>query len=575
MLKTLIIILLNQTPTYTIPPIEVSAKYPENFLSAKGTSYYVDSLLLSTFKFDPALTNFSFTPSININSYGYPGHLHTALLRGLSSSKTGVYIEGFKLNSRSSGTVNLSYISLLPLSRIEILSSSGSSIYGESALSGALNFKLERKSGFNLKGGGSNLRTTIFSGTASFPFSHFYYSNYTSIPPEKNKDAHLSQFVNIFENENLKSILFYSKNNIGNITSETTREDDEIVLTGIRYRNENLNIGYQYKKEDIDIVSEIFPSKTSNVSNRFFGDLFLNLEALRLRGGFEYEREYLKGTVFGDTVKPEDERLYPYFSLDLILKKIIPYFEGGKELKGAFKTKSPFVYRTGLLIFNENASFYFNYSKGFKAPNLFDLYYPFDGFAKGNPDLKPENSSEIEGGLKVFEKKSYLLLSYFQRELKEGIIWAPDTSFVWTPQNLEKIKTSGFEGIINFSSEKILINLNFIIYRERKKEEQDTIKNLLLIPTYNFSFLLGQNLKNLSYYYRIRIIGPHLSPDPYTFTQKEVKSIVFHDISFNFRLNMYLTLSLIVTNLDNKPYEYQIGYPLERRRIYVFAEANI
>jgi len=560
--------------TYQIPAIEVSAKYPESFLSTRGTSYSVDSILISAFKFDPSLTNFSYAPSVNINSYGYPGYLQTGLLRGFSSTRTGVYIEGFKLNSRSSGTVNLSYLSGLPLSRIEVLSSSGSSIYGESALSGVINFKLPRKLGFNLKGGAGNLRTTLFSGIAGFPFSYFYYSDYTSVPYQKNKDSHFSRFVNIFENENVRSIFFYSRNNIGNPTSETTRENDEIILTGAKYKTRNLNFGYQYKKEIVDVISELYPSKTWNVSNRFFGDLFLNLQGLRLRGGFEYEKEYLKGTGF-EEIEPKDERLYPYFSVDLILRKVVPYFEGGKELRGAFNTESPFVYRTGVLIFGESSSLYFNYSKGFRAPTLFDLYYPDNGFANGNPDLKPENSKEIEGGLKVVEGKSYLLFSYFKRELENGIVWAPDSSFIWTPQNLEKIKTSGFEGILNLSFEKIVINLNFIIYKERKSEESGNEKKLLLVPTYSFSFMFGQNSKMFSYFYRMRIIGPHFSPDPVSFTQKEVKHIIFHDVSVNLRLNNFLTLSVMVTNLDNKPYEFQLGYPLERRRVYVFAEANL
>jgi len=559
---------------YEIPPIEVSAKYPESFLSTKGTSYLVDSAFISAFKFDPSLFNFSYVPSVNINSYGYPGYLQTGFLRGFSSGRTGVYIEGFKLNSRTQGTVNLSYISGLPLSRVEVLSSSGSSIYGESALSGVINFKLPRKLGFNLKGGAGNLRTTIFSGIAGFPFSYFYYSNYTSIPPEKNKDSHLPRFVNIFENENIRSIFFYSKNNIGSPTSETDREDDEIILIGAMYKNKNINLGYQYKKETIDFISEAFPSKTSNVSNRSFGALFLDLDALRFKAGFEYEKEYLKGTYFED-IKPKDERFYPYFSLDLILEKVIPYFEGGKELKGAFKTESPFVYRTGVLIFSEGGSLYFNYSKGFKAPTLLDLYFPETQFAKGNPDLKSESSKEIEGGLKVIEGKSYLLFSYFKRELKDGILWVVE-NFLWTPHNLEKVKISGFEGILNVHFEKIILNTNFIIYKERKSEEGGSVKDLLLVPTYNFSFMLGYKQKGFSSYYRMRVLGPHLSIDPTTYPQKieEVKHIVFHDVSFGLRLSSFLELSLIVTNLDNKHYEYQIGYPLERRRVYVFAEAG-
>ena len=39
-----------------------------------------------------------------------------------------------------------------------------------------------------------------------------------------------------------------------------------------------------------------------------------------------------------------------------------------------------------------------NYAKGFRAPTFNDLYWPFDGFTQGNPNLRPEKSWSWEGG---------------------------------------------------------------------------------------------------------------------------------------------------------------------------------
>ncbi len=600
MLKLLIILQVygGITPgakVYEIPPIEVSAKYQENILSSKGTTYLVDSTLLNTFPYDPYFTNVFYIPSVTANIYGFPGYLQTVSSRGFSSTRTGIYFEGFKLNSRSSGSFNLSLLSGLPLSGIEMLSSSGSSVYGENTPAGVLNLKLKRKPGFNLKGGAGNLRTTLFSGEIGLPFTYIYYSNYTSIPLSPNKETHLSKYTSLIENENFKSILLYSKNNIGNPTSYVKKEKDELLLFGNRFNYKFFNIGYQYKKESIKIDTLIYTKDTAygflekinvlqkesykawNVSNRIFGDFVLPLNVLKIRLGFEYEKEYLRGTLFEeqDTLNPEDERLYPYFSFDLLIPGFTPYFEGGKELKGIFKTESPFIYRTGFIFYSEYLSLFFNYSRGFKAPTLFDLYWPNTGLFKGNPDLKSEESKEMEGGIRVLSDGFYMSLSYFKRRLINGIVWAPTQNWMWTPQNIAEIKTQGLEGMINVKKEEYLLNMNFIFYKDRKQIENNIETTLFYVPTYQFTFLIGENLKNFSFYYRARFIGPHLSYDPETFRNVEIKHIVFNDLSFKFKLNPYLRILILITNFDNKPYEFIKGYPLERRRIYVFAEANI
>ncbi|MEN3046851.1 MAG: TonB-dependent receptor [Candidatus Hydrothermales bacterium] len=580
MSKLYLIFIISQTYSsgeklYIISPIEVSAKYPESFITSKGTSYMIDSTLLSTFKFDPYLLNLSYSPSLFINTYGLPGYLQTAFFRGFSSTRTGVYLEGFKLNSRTSGSFNLSLLSGLPFSKVEILSSSCSSLYGENALGGVMNFKLERKKGLGIKGGAGNLRTTFFSGIANLDYSHFYYTTYTSIPPIpylRNKDSHLSRFANLFEHKNFKSILFYSRNNIGNPTNDTTRENDEVVLTGINFRNQYLNLGYQYKKDNIELIFSNLKSKQWNVSNRFTGDVFLGTTNLKLRAGFEYEREYLKGNGFENT-NPKDERFYPYFALELVLNQIIPYFEGGKEIGGAHEREGPFVYRGGLLIFSEEGSIYFNYSRGFRAPTLLDLYYPFYGSTKGNPDLKPEISEEIEGGLKALSNNLLFILSYFRRKLEKGIIWAPDENFIFTPQNVEKVKVQGLESLLSYKLQNFLVSINFMLFRERKKIEKDKAENLMFVPTYTLTLLTGYSLKDLTINYRVRFLGPHTSLTP-LLTREEIKSIYLNDLSFYYELNKNLSISLIVTNVDNKCYVIQIGYPPERRRVHAFVESN-
>ena len=42
-----------------------------------------------------------------------------------------------------------------------------------------------------------------------------------------------------------------------------------------------------------------------------------------------------------------------------------------------------------------------NIGRSFRAPSFNDLYWPDDGFAYGNPDLKPETATNMDFGLRI------------------------------------------------------------------------------------------------------------------------------------------------------------------------------
>jgi outer membrane cobalamin receptor len=573
------ILLTNQySTTYEIKPIEVVSKYPESILSSKSTSYFIDSLLLSTFSYDPSFLNLSYIPSITLTKYGLPGFLHTAGIRGFFSKRTEIYMEGFKLNSRSSSSFNLSYLSSIPLKGIEVLSSSGSSIYGENALSGIINLRINKKQGFYLKGGAANYKTTIFSSSFGMPFTILSYSNYTSIPFEKNRDVHLSKFTVFSESERFNSLFLYSSNITGNPVSQTARQEDKLLLTGVKFKSKKLYLGYQFKEERVFYKEPAFNIENNNKiqNHRIFGDLAISLPGFNLRTGFEFEGEKLKSLKKDSLfIDKKDQRFYPYFSIELGRQNFIPYFEGGKEITTTSKFKGPFVYRTGVLIKKENFSMFFNYTKGFKAPDLFDLYWPEDMYSKGNPNLKPEKSIEWETGFRFLTKALNFNLSYFNRKLKEGIIWDSDENFLFTPQNLEFIETSGIEGKLGIRKEGHIMETAFLVFtkREYKIGEKNTV--LKHVPTYQGSILIGESIDNFSFFYRARFIGPHFSNDPITFSTINIKSVVLNDFSLKLSLNPYFSVSVIIENFDNKKYEFIKGYPFERRRTFVFIEASI
>ena len=63
-----------------------------------------------------------------------------------------------------------------------------------------------------------------------------------------------------------------------------------------------------------------------------------------------------------------------------------------------------------------------SYSEGFRAPSFNELFFP--GF--GNPNLKPEISSEYDGGFTTnFGERASITATYFSRRVKNLIVTVP------------------------------------------------------------------------------------------------------------------------------------------------------
>lgn len=85
---------------------------------------------------------------------------------------------------------------------------------------------------------------------------------------------------------------------------------------------------------------------------------------------------------------------------------------------------------------------------GFRAPALDDLYYPFDGYMEGNPNLKPETSVEAELAVKWTPEgrgDTRLIAAAFAKEVDGMMAWAPDAGGIWRPENLGQVDVLGLE----------------------------------------------------------------------------------------------------------------------------------
>jgi outer membrane receptor protein involved in Fe transport len=85
--------------------------------------------------------------------------------------------------------------------------------------------------------------------------------------------------------------------------------------------------------------------------------------------------------------------------------------------------------------------------RSFRAPAFNDLYFTDAFGVKGNPDLRPENAEEYEGGIEQpFGSGNMIRGSVFKRRVKDLIVLQPDpVTFAVSPVNIGRARITGVE----------------------------------------------------------------------------------------------------------------------------------
>lgn len=178
--------------------------------------------------------------------------------------------------------------------------------------------------------------------------------------------------------------------------------------------------------------------------------------------GFDYERRNIDIDDNGDEkAGTETESNHHVFSKGSFIEvqyRPSPYF---KALAGIRHEKHSSFGNENLPLFGavinptENIALKLNHGKHFKAPTMNDLYWPDDGWTRGNTDLQPEKGWHSDATIEhsLYDDKLFFTLTYFEWELKDKIAWAENPNFPtifagwnkWTPSNVDKFNGSGWE----------------------------------------------------------------------------------------------------------------------------------
>ena len=437
----------------------------------------------------------SYVPGLDLRQRGVQGVQGDLSIRGGSFDQNLILVNGFKLVDPQTGhhALNLPVL-LTNIESIEVYKGSGTRIFGQNAMTGAVNFvtKARNKHGVDMQVstgdfGGIGTQVTVgapigkLSQSFSFGFDksngYWYNSDYT------NKQYFYDGALPIGKNQVLRALLGYTDRSFGANGYYTPSfpdqwESTQMAIGGISHELK-MNKLTLLTKASLRTHRDEFRLKRFEptfYTNKHQSEVITLEETLKLESklgesgfGAEYRFEDLSSSNLG-----ERQRTYVSLFLDhslkfldntLILVGNVHYFNLAmnekiyeKVLPGFEVSYSPIA---TLKLFG-------NIGQSYRAPTYTDLFYQ-DPNNSGNPDLQPEYATNAELGAtwKLFFQKSEnsknksesitIDAALFRRNTSNMIDWVKNISSSpspWKPVNLSNVIFTGIESNISYRSNK-------------------------------------------------------------------------------------------------------------------------
>jgi vitamin B12 transporter len=478
-------------PAESLPPMVVTATRTEVPLNQLTTSLTVitaedirerQAELVSEVLRDVA--------GVNVVQTGSMGTTTSVFIRGSASNQVLVMIDGVEINSTTTGAYDFANLTTDNIERIEVLRGAGGTLYGSQAIGGVINIITKRGQGpldVGVSAQGGNGWTnrqvaTLRGGVGDLGYSlsvgRLASNGFRSVNDDyRNLSTSARLDYQVTENASLKGIFHFINTHVGlfnnnnfasvpdpNARQATTQyvgklEWEQKIMANWDYRV----FGAIYKEhdkfsDDVDsCVSFGFPcdSRTRDIFRPQIntGEFQTNY---RLEDwstttfGVQYNRRSAS-TTGGIDEAVNNVGYYLQQQFQFLDRRLIAIpgirLDDNQEFGTAWTPSFSAAY-----LFKEiGTKLKGGYAKGFRAPNLNELFFP-PGFgcpAFGNPNLGPEKSWEINFGVEqnFLTERIKIGGNYFHREVKNLIEGRPIPGNPFGCFRAENVGSARFDGV--------------------------------------------------------------------------------------------------------------------------------
>lgn len=211
-----------------------------------------------------------------------------------------------------------------------------------------------------------------------------------------------------------------------------------------------------------------------------------------------------------------------------------------------------------------------NRGKHFKAPTMNDLYWPDNGWVRGNPGLQPEVGwhSDVSVDQELWRNRLTLSATYFEWNIDDKISWAENPAFptvipginYWTPSNVDTYEAKGWElGLQGRPVDALRVGLS---YTHTDAEEEKSVaawRQALYTAKHLFKGEVGYTLDfGLTAGMTVRYVGdrPAYYPTAAAITpQYTLASYWITDVMLSQRWQNHWLVALQLNNIFDQGYD--------------------
>jgi vitamin B12 transporter len=190
-----------------------------------------------------------------------------------------------------------------------------------------------------------------------------------------------------------------------------------------------------------------------------------------------------------------------------------------------------------------------SYSRGFRAPSFNELYFP--NF--GNPDLKPETATAIEGGLQYALGAQLFRLAVYRTDYDDLIGGFP-------LQNVNNARVEGIE--LSYTGNLAGTDLKASVTFQDPKN-QDTGEQLVRRAKEFGAFGANRTFGPFAIGGEVLASGPRYDTDVFTFQRVRVAGYAVVNLFARYNITRDLFVGLRVDNLFDKDYTLASGYNVQ------------
>jgi vitamin B12 transporter len=527
-------------------------------------------------------------------SVSNPGKDKSIFLRGASSNYTLILLDGIPLNdpSGTGGTFDIRLIPVEQIERIEILKGSQSTLYGSNAIAGVINIISKKPESPQLTGQGlisygsyntfkANADLSRKSKWIEYNLNYEYFDTKgiseakdTTDTANFDKDGFTRQSfqanIGVTVSTHIKLSPFYRFSQFDGqydadaFTDGKQQYKARLVNTGLigtfGYNKGVVTMNYGYDFTDLSYTGYLLGGKFNHA------EAYVNHninQHLKLLAGVNYQTFRLP--------KPDTTNsiFSPYASL------VYHQSEFTMELGGRYNKHNRygdnFTYSINpSYLLKGRLKMFVDISSGYRAPAINELFGPFGA----NPELKPETSSTVEGGVQGWttNKKMSVLATYYQREIEDVIVYEYPKGYT----NRDRQKDHGVEFEVQYVPDhrwNLKASYAFVDGELTQKlaAKDTTFHNLIRRPKHTVNFFAGYQATNklflstsLQHFSKRNDI--YYNPNNfYTPEQKVLKAYFLWNAYAEYKvLNNGLFIFIDAKNLmNNKDYEEVYGYNVQ------------